>query len=114
MHWAPLTSTLESMFKQRLIAVLPKNYRSVALAAIEAASVPVVLLENQAISDFSERGPLTQRGIRECRNFEVRDGNKPILGFHDHPREMWIAVEYEALANRCAAEGWLEVQRNAS
>jgi hypothetical protein len=102
------------MVKPRLLAVLPKNYRHIALAATEVALAPVVLMDGKPVSDLSEHGPLTQRGIRECRDFEVSDGCKPILGFHDHPREMWVAAEYEALALRCEAEGWLKVQRHAS
>ena len=97
-----------------LIPVLPKNYRRIALAAIAVAANPVVLMDRKRISDFSEAGPVTQRGIRQCRNFEVRDGASPILGFHDHPDQMWVAHDYRSLADRCAAEGWLKVQGPAS
>ena len=78
------------------------------------ANEPVVLMDRRRVVDFSEAGPITQRGIRECRNFEVRDGATPILGFHDHPDEMWIAASYESLATQCAAAGWLTVQGPAS
>jgi hypothetical protein len=57
---------------------------------------------------------VTQKGIRRCRNFEVRDGAVPILGFHDHPNEMWVAEDYRALAEHCAAAGWLKLQGPAS
>ncbi len=94
----------------KLIAVLPKNYRHIALHAVSVAAAPVVLMDRRAVEDFSERGPLTQDGIRRCINFEVRDGNTPILGFHDHPNEMWVSEAYSQLAEHCASQGWLKVQ----
>lgn len=96
-----------------LIPVLPKNYRRIALAAIALANEPIVLMNGKRVSDYSSDGPVTQRGIRGCRDFEVRDGAKP-LGFHDHPREMWIVETYRDLAERCALEQWLEIERGAS
>ena len=93
-----------------LIAVLPKNYRSIVLQAIAGAGAPVVIMDRRQVIDFSEAGPLTQASIRACRDFIVRDGTIPILGFHDHPNEMWIAAAYAPLAERCATEGWLQVQ----
>jgi len=93
-----------------MIAVRPKNYRAIALRAIEAAKVPVVLMNKRAISDFSENGPITQQGIASCRNFEIRDGTEPILGFHDHPREMWISQTYAEIARDCSEAGWLKVE----
>jgi hypothetical protein len=98
----------------KLIPVLPKNYRRIALAAIQRAVSPVVLMNRKRITDFSEAGPVTQTGIRQCRDFEVRDGTDPILGFHDHPDEMWIAEDHRPLADECAAAGWLKVQGPAS
>ena len=76
-----------------LIPVLPKNYRSIALAAIAVAIDPIVFMNGERVSDFTNNGSVTQKGIRGCRDFEVRDGAKPILGFHDHPDEMWIAAD---------------------
>lgn len=96
------------------IPVLPKNYRSIALHAISIVTKPVVLMDGKSIDDFSEQGPLTQRGIRSCIDFEVRDGTKPILGFHDHPNEMWVTVSYAFVAEYCANEGWLKVEGHAS
>jgi hypothetical protein len=98
----------------KLIPVRPKNYRSVALYAIQVAQAPVVLVNRKPIVDFSESGPLTQKGIRQMRDFEVRDGDKPILGFHDHPDEMWITEAQTAVAEHCQAEGWLEIEGRAS
>lgn len=96
--------------RHKLIAVLPKNYRHIALHALSVAAEPVVLMDRRSVEDFSERGPLTQGGIRRCINFEVRDGNTPILGFHDHPNEMWVSSTYSHVAEYCASQGWLEVQ----
>ena len=98
----------------KLIPVLPTNYRRIALAAIARAADPVVLMNGKPVTDFSEAGPVTQKGIHRCRDFEVRDGTVPILGFHDHPNEMWVAEDYRPLVQHCIAEGWLTVQAPAS
>jgi hypothetical protein len=102
------------MRRDKLIPVLPKNYRRIALYAIGVASTPVVLVNGKPTDDFSERGPLTQKGIRELTDFEVRDGGSPIVGFHDHPNEMWIAECYASVASHCEEQGWLKVQARAS
>ena len=73
------------MAPEKWIPVLPKNYHSIALHAVSIAAEPVVLMNGKPVTDYSDRGPLTQCGIRSCRDFEVRDGAKSILGFHDHP-----------------------------
>lgn len=102
------------MARDKWIPVLPRNYRSIALHAISVATNPVVLMDRKPIVDFSERGPLTQRGIRSCIDFEVRNGAEPILGFHDHPNEMWVTVPYAFVAEHCANEGWLKIESHAS
>ena len=102
------------MAREKWIPVLPKNYRSIALHAISIALQPVVLMNRKPVADLSERGPLTQRGIRSCTDFEVRNGTEPILGFHDHPNEMWVTLPYIAVAEYCAEQGWLTIQSHAS
>jgi hypothetical protein len=99
---------------EKQIPVLPTNYRRIALYAISVAADPVVLVNRQRVQDFSEAGPLTQKKIRPLRNFEIRDGESPILGFHDHPNEMWVSEAYAAVAEYCASQGWLKIQRPAS
>jgi hypothetical protein len=94
--------------------VRPKNYRRIALDAIGLASNPVVLVNGRLTTDFSEAGPLTQRKIRGYRDFEIRDGDSPILGFHDHPDEMWVSEAHAAVAQHCASQGWLKIQGPAS
>lgn len=100
--------------KFKLIPVLPKNYRSICLRAIELANAPKVSMDNQAVTDFSEKGKLTQNGIRSCINFEISDENVGILGFHDHPDEMWINDNYQDFAKYCEQQGWLHIQGPAS
>jgi len=102
------------MAREKLIPVLPKNYRSIALYAIQRAAEPVVLVNRKRVGDFSELGPLTQHGIGSCRNFEILDGTSPILGFHDHPREMWVTQSHVSVAEHCASQGWLIIQASAS
>ena len=97
----------------KLIPVLPKNYRSICLHAVEVASDPKVLMDNQAITDFSEQGNLTQKGLRGCISFEIRDGNVGIVGFHDHPDEMWINENYQSFAIYCEQQGWLRIEGSA-
>jgi hypothetical protein len=100
--------------KFKLIPVLPKNYRSICLRAIELASYPKVMMDKQAITDFPEQGKLTQEYIRNCVNFEIKDGNVSILGFHDHPKEMWINENYQDFANYCELQGWLRIEGPAA
>lgn len=102
------------MSKHKWIPVLPKNYRSIALHAIGIASAPVVLMNRKPVTDFSEQGPLTQQSIRSCIDFEIRDGSESILGFHDHPNEMWVTEPYAAVAAYCAEKGWLTIEGRAS
>jgi hypothetical protein len=107
MFWRPAE-------KFKLIPVLPMNYRSISLCAIETASHPVVLIDKHVVTDFSDKGDLTQKGIRDCINFEIRDGNVGILGFHDHPDEMWINEYYQEFAKYCEKQGWLRIEGAAS
>ena len=93
-----------------LISVIPKNYRAIALAAVEVASDPIVLLNKKKITNFTDSGQLTQRGISNARDFEVRDGKNSILGFHDHPREMWIDKKYLAFATQLELAGQLRIE----
>ena len=94
----------------KLVPVLPKNYRHIALYAVSVAAAPLVLMDRRPVTDLSERGPLTQKGIRECIDFEIRDGTSPILGFHDHPSEMWVTAAYAHVAEHCASQGWRKIQ----
>ena len=90
------------MTDTRWIPVLPKNYRSIAI------------VNKKLVTDFTESGPLTQKKIRSFKDFEIRDGLIPILGFHDHPNEMWIDERYKNLAEHCEKQGWLEIEGPAS
>jgi len=98
----------------KLIPVLPKNYRRIALYAISVAVRPVVLVNGRPVDDFSAAGPLTQKKIRSYRDFEIRDGASPILGFHDHPNEMWVSETHAPVVDYCASQGWLKAQGPAS
>lgn len=95
---------------RKLIAVMPTNYRRIVLHAIGVAAVPKVFANRKLTEDYSEQGLITQNGIAALRDLEVLDGKKPILGFHDHPREMWVSEEFSAVADHCQEQGWLRVQ----
>lgn len=100
--------------KFKLIPVLPKNYRSIFLYAIEVYSAPRVFMDKQVVTDFSEQGKLTHNGIKGCTNFEICDGNVGILGFHDRPSEMWVNENYLGFARYCEQKGWLSIEGSAS
>ena len=93
----------------KVIGVRPKNYRSIALKAIELAEKPRVFMNKKPVTDFSDRGPLVQKQIRQCLDFVVKDGRTLIVGFHDHPDEMVIAESYLEFAKFCDDQGWLEI-----
>lgn len=99
-----------SRVDKKMIPVLPKNYRSISLKAIEMANDPHVYIDKKEIFDFSEQGALTQNGIRNCLNFEIKDGKNSMVGFHDHPNEMWVSENYVQLAKCCENEGWLKIE----
>jgi len=48
----------------RYIAVIPKNYRRIALHAIENCKEPIVFMDGYRIEDFSENGQLVQKRMR--------------------------------------------------
>jgi len=98
----------------KAVPVRPKNYRQIALYAVSRAASPVVLMNRKRVEDFSEAGPVTQKGIRGCRDFEILDGGASILGFHDHPDEMWVAESYVAIAEYCSAQGWMKIEGPAT
>lgn len=93
-----------------LIAVRPKHYRAIVLEVLASFPHATVLVERRRCDDFSETGPMTQQGIAAMRDFEIRDQGTPILGFHDHPREMWIDSQFRDLAERLAELGHLKIQ----
>jgi hypothetical protein len=94
-----------------LIPVRPKHYRAIVLEVLATIPDATVWVDGGRCEDVSEAGPLTQRGIAALRNFEMRTGSSPILGFHDHPREMWVAREFRSLAERLQDLGHLEIER---
>jgi hypothetical protein len=93
-----------------LIPVRPKHYRAIVLEVLAAVPDASVWLDGWRCEDLSERGPLTQRGIAGQINFEIRAGGSSIVGFHDHPSEMWIASEFRELAERLHALGHLKIE----
>ena len=98
----------------KFIPVRPKNYRRIGLRAIEIAADPHVYLDKEEILDFSDQGRLIQKEIRNCINFEVKDGKEGMVGFHDHPDEMWIVEKHVELAKYCEKMGWLTIQGEAT
>jgi hypothetical protein len=97
-----------------LIHVLPKHYRAIVLETLAAFPGATVWVETVRCDDLSEDGALVQRTIMRMRNFEIRTADgAPILGFHDHPREMWVDAEFRQLAERLRDLGHLKIERSA-
>ena len=96
------------------IGVRPKHYRAIVLQVLHECPDATVWMDKRRCDDFSESGPLTQRGIASLRDFEIRTASASIVGFHDHPREMWIDSQFRDLAERLAALGHLEIDIPAS
>jgi hypothetical protein len=99
--------------REKWIQVLPKNYRNIVLYAIKNLEEPEVLLDGKKVFDFSDQGPLTQVGLSKCHNFEIRNGKKGVLGFHDHPKEMWVSEPFRHIAKHCEEQGWLKIEGKA-
>jgi len=96
--------------EEKFVAVLPKNYRSIALYTIAQLKSPKVFMNKKEISDLTDQGNLTQKGIRNCRAFLICEGKEEVLGFGDHPNEMWITVKYRPIAEFCEKQKWLKIQ----
>ena len=64
------------------------------------------------VVDFSETGLLVQKMIRGCIDFLIKDGEEEVLGFHDHPNQMWVAEKYKHIAKYCSEKGWLKIDKH--
>jgi len=96
--------------RTKSISVLPKNYRSIVLYVVENIETPRVLMDKKIITDYSDQGKLTQKGLKKCIDFEICDGDETVLSFHDHPNDMYFSEKYEELAIHCESEGWLKIE----
>jgi hypothetical protein len=92
----------------RLIRVIPGNLRSISVYAIENISRPQVMLDSESVKDYSIRGPLQRRRIADALDFEIRDGDQPVMGFHEGPANMWFSDRYVDIAEHCEKQGWLK------
>ncbi len=96
--------------KIEIIPVLPKNYREILLFIIESLDSPRISMDGKRITDYTEQGVLTQKGILKCIDFFISDNGNKVLGFHDHPNEMWFSKEYVSLAVQCEKNRWLKIE----
>ena len=92
------------------ISVLPINYRAIVLFSISNLRNPLVMGNNRVINDFSESGPITQKGLKDFIDFIIKDDGHDVIGFHDHPNEMWVNKEYLHIAKYCSDKGWLKIE----
>jgi len=100
-----LTSADQSIV---LVSVTPKDCHNIAVYVLSNLSKPTVLLDGQAVRDYSASGPLSNEQLETARNFEVRDGGVAVLGFHGGPKAMWFNKKYMSLALHCQSRQWLE------
>jgi hypothetical protein len=96
-----------------LIWVKPKNYRRIALYAIENCTNPTIWVDGTQIFNSSENGILVQKAIRQCIDFLIKDGDEEVLGFHDHPGQMWVSEKYKHIAKYCSEKGWLKIDKHS-
>lgn len=62
-----------------MIGVRPKHYRAIVLEVLRSFPDATVWVDRRRCEDFSEAGPLTQRGIARMRDFEIRTEHTSIL-----------------------------------
>ena len=94
-----------------LIGVIPKNYRQIVMYVLEHHQGSKVYCNKKLCTDYSTDGNLTQSGIKILKDFLIIAGNgKELIGFHDHPNEMWLSTELSALAKYCENQGWLKIE----
>jgi hypothetical protein len=92
-----------------LIAVSPKNYQRVVRYIVSQVPGSVIVADGREI-DPNDDAYISQKGLGEIRDFEMRCGSQPVMGFHDHPREMWITERHRSLAELMHAEGSLVIE----
>jgi hypothetical protein len=86
------------------IRVNPSDLSSIVVHTINEIRKPVILLEGRTIKDLSV---LDNDKLDALVDFELRDGRRPVMGFHDGPGNMWISNHYVGIANNCRKQGWL-------
>ena len=91
-----------------LLPVKCSDVRNTVLSGIEAAKKPRVLVNSRTVTDYSERGAIGSERLATVRDLEIRDGNRPVLGFHGGPAKMWVSADYRPLVAECRAKGWIE------
>ena len=91
-----------------LLPVKCMDVRNTVLCGISEAKNPKVLLDSRTVTDYSERGALGPERLETARDLEVRDGNRPILGFHGNSSKMWVSADYRDLLKQCRNKGWIE------
>lgn len=69
----------------------------------------VIYLDKLQVSGLDDR-IISQDRISLARNFLMISGPDQVLGFHDHPREMWIERKFLYLAEEMQSQGWLAIE----
>ena len=113
-----LTSILEKIKPEKpqaedetyeLIRISPSDLGAITLFALDQLKKPNILLDSNAVKDYSDTGPLNHETLSKAQDLEIRDGHEPVMGFHSSPANMWVNNNYKQLAEQCAKSGWLKI-----
>ena len=111
-----LTSILEKIRPEKpktedetyeLIRMSPSDLGAIALFALERLKKANIVLNSNAVTDYSNDGPLSHETLSQAQDLEIRDAGEPVMGFHGSPANMWVNNHYKPLAENCAQNGWL-------
>ena len=91
-----------------LIRVKANDLRRTAICVISHLKAPQILLDGKIVRDYSAVGPLQNDNLETIRNFEIRDGDFPVMGFHNGVANTWFCGNYQIALKQCRANGWVE------
>jgi hypothetical protein len=91
-----------------LVSVTPKDCCNIAVYVLSKLGKPTVLMDGQPVRDYSGNGPLNNERLAAAKNFEIRDADAAVLGFHGGPSAMWFNKKYMPLADHCESRQWLD------
>lgn len=68
------------------------------------------IFANDIEVDVNDTNYISQDGMKDLLNFRILNGDDPVMGYHDHPSEMWISEKHRPLALYMEEQKWLTVQ----
>jgi hypothetical protein len=97
---------------KKLIAIETKKYSTLIGAILDMYGRSAEIRINKTIVNGSEIEELrhawcTNHSICRTRDFELRINDKPLYGFHDHPRELWADISEQKFLEQLRQKGFL-------